>query len=110
MGLGRVDQGLCVLSLGFGNSSIDPDWYRIPVYPYAPRVFRSHPPHPLLFPAAFTLDQLSLPWPTAVAILVDIRGRLLLRLGRLYELKSIFFFSDTSSILNGRDAESHQRS
>ena len=31
MGLGQVDQGLCVLSLCFGNSSIDPDWYRIPV-------------------------------------------------------------------------------
>ena len=63
------------------------------------------PSSPLfVFPAAFTLDQLSVPGPSAVAILVDIRGRRRPRPGRLLVRTSNFI--DTSPVLNGRDLES----
>ena len=52
-------------------------------------VFVFPPSSPLFVPAAFTSDQLSVPWPSAVAILVGIRGRLRLRPGRLYVRMSI---------------------
>ena len=70
-------------------------------------VFVFPPSSPLSVPAAFTLVQLSVLVAAAVAILVGIRGRLRLRLGRVYD--QVAHFCNTSAILNGRDLESHRR-